>query len=473
MNSITKKILLYFLAASTIIVSYSSARSVNFSDRAYSFLTTSDSLLSISRTSLINKIDNEAVTNSWADVVELSELVCLSSGKGVTIAIIDSGIDIYNPMFNSLILSSSWNFADSNSIIMDQNGHGTNVSGIIVQFVPDIQLMILKINHADAHTFYTEDVVNAIYYAVENGADIINMSLSLAKESISVKNAVSYAIEQGVIVVAAAGNNASDSSFPGSINEVITVGATTSDGSAVLWNSPESAFIDITAPGKYIQTVGLDGDMVFVTGSSFSTSMVSGAIAALLGMNPYLKPSTVENILFYSSKDMGTVGKDNQFGWGLLSGSGINQAVTPSIRANKILSSNHQLNSLDSLPDSSFEISCYLPPTDIYTDVYIALVKYKESNKRELGCSTLDIDCIWWLASNGIWKDHKDAGIISVASLLLDSIGVDILLFSDSGGVWENFSSARFGNGCYKFGIALMRDFQLIAPIFWSPTIAF
>lgn len=127
MNSITKKILLYFLAASTIIVSYSSARSVNFPDRAYSFLTTSDSLLSISRTSLINKIDNEAFTNSWADVVELSELACLSSGKGVIIAIIDSGIDIYNPMFNSLILSNSWNFADSNRIIMDQNGHGTNV----------------------------------------------------------------------------------------------------------------------------------------------------------------------------------------------------------------------------------------------------------------------------------------------------------------------------------------------------------
>ncbi|MBF0411255.1 MAG: S8 family serine peptidase [Desulfamplus sp.] len=457
----------FFLNSLLIILTLCAARSSNSSDRAFSFLSQSQSLLAVITRSSIKKTDD---IQPWTNIVELSDLASLSSGKGVIIAIIDSGIDINNPVFKRVVLYNSWNFADNNNLIFDNNGHGTNVGGIIIKFVPDAKLMVLKINHGNSNTFDAKSVINAINYAVNNGADIINMSLSLANESNDVKDAIHYAVESGVIVVSAAGNNPSALSFPGTVEEVITVGATVPDGNALLWSSPEGSAIDITAPGRYVETVGLDGEIVFVTGTSFSTPMVSGAIASLLGMNQYLESATIETLLFHGARDIGEAGKDKQFGWGVLSGSGISKLATPSITVKKIVSSIETYWALDnSSTADNFEISCYLPPTDVYTDVYIALVK----NRDETYINKTDQEYIWWLDSAGIWKGHKNVGIISIASLYIDNKGINVSLFSDSGGIWKKFSSSEFEHGSYKFGIALMRDSELIAPVSWSPVIFF
>ncbi|MBF0242138.1 MAG: S8 family serine peptidase [Desulfamplus sp.] len=448
------------------------AQSVNSSDWAFSF----------------GKSDNIYL---WSDVVELSELNLLSTGRGVTVAIIDSGIDIYNPIFSNQLWQNSgeavedeiliadgldsdkngyiddlngWNFGDNNSIIADQNGHGTNVAGVIIRSVPDANIMALKINPQDSYTFYTDAVIKAIYYAVDNGADVINMSLSLANDSIEVEDAIHYAIKNGIIVISAAGNSPYGVSFPGIIEEVITVGATTSDGKYILWNSPTGDAIDITAPGKSVESVGLYGEKVFVTGTSFSAPMVSGAAAALMGMNPALKIDTIKSLIFHGAKDMGKYGKDEEFGWGLLSGKGIKEVATPSITV-KNSSANHQNLG------KRFEISCYLPPTDSYTDVYIALVKSQNNEKNEIDLSNPQL--IWWLDSDGSWKNYKEYGVISVASLRLDNQGLSVLLFSDSGGIWEDFTPSEFDSGAYNVGIALIKDYRLLAPIFWTPVIIF
>jgi len=441
------------------------------------------------------------VLYSWSSVVERDELLMLSSGANVIIAIIDSGIDTGNLMFDQALWQNSsesndgvdndkngysddingWNFGDGNKLIADRNGHGTNVAGIILNSAPQVRLMVLKINSGDSTTFYADAVVEALYYAVMAGADVINMSLSLENGSKEVQEAIEYAIRRGVMVVSSAGNSSGSVTFPGTVKEVITVGATTADGRALLWNSPTGSTIDITAPGKLVKTVGLGGETVFVTGTSFSAPMVSGAIAALIGMNPDLKPSTIENLIFNNARDLGVCGRDDAFGWGILSGMGIRKAATPAIIATKSScalkersssttdsahsttdSSYSTINSISSTADS-FEISCYLPPTDSYTDVYIALVRNsdKETDKS-------DEESIWWLDSNGLWRGNNSSGIQSIAALRLDNNGVKALLFGDCGGIWRSFSPSGFEPGSYNLGIAVIGWRGLLAPLFWS-----
>ncbi|MBF0467624.1 MAG: S8 family serine peptidase [Desulfamplus sp.] len=431
---------------------------------------------------------------SWSSVIETEDLLTLSSGKGVIVAIIDSGIDTDNQVFKSLLwLNRSeiaddgldndgngyvddlngWNFGDGDALVADKSGHGSNVAWIVLKCAPDATLMIMKVNSGSSNTFYTDAVVKALYYAVNSGAHVINLSLSLAQENIAVKDAVLYALKKGVMVVSSAGNSHFGTTFPGTMHEVITVGATSPDGMNLSWNSPSGSSIDITAPGKYVETVGLGGDTVFKTGTSFSAPMVSGAIAVLLSMNSALKPQTIEKLILHSARDLGDRGRDDSFGWGVLSGSKIRKAAMPAINATKTTmsisketTSNKDLSGTSSSVSNtdSFEISCYLPPTDSYTDVYIALMKNIAIDEDKP-----DGEYIWWLDSNGIWKGNNRNGITSIASLRLDNNGWNILLFNDSGGIWKNFSPSGFEPGSYNIGIAVMGASGLLAPVSWSP----
>ncbi|MBF0234205.1 MAG: S8 family serine peptidase [Desulfamplus sp.] len=429
----------------------------------------------------------ELLTNQihlWTSIIETKELLMLSSGKDVVVALIDSGIDTDNPILASALwLNSSeiaddgldndengyiddlngWNFGDGNDLIADKNGHGTNVAWILLQCSPDAKLIIMKVNPGESKTFDTNSVVEALYYAVEAGADVINLSLSFSKESKAVKDAIVYALKKGVMVVSSAGNNYSGITFPGTMKEIITVGATNSDGTAIFWSSPSGSTIDITAPGQYVETVGLEGDTVLKTGTSFSAPMVSGAIAVLLSMNHALKPQTIEDLILHSAKDLGDRGIDNSSGWGILSGSGIKQSATPSILATK--TNRSTLENSSSITES-FEISCYLPPTDSLTNVYIALMK---NYATDTDGDKSDGETIWWLDSDGLWKGNNWNGAISIASLRLDNKGWNILLFNDSGGIWKNFSPSGFKPGIYNIGIAVMGESRLLAPVFWSP----
>lgn len=430
-----------------------------------------------------------SLLNGWSSTVGVDELLILSSGRGVVIALIDSGIDIDNPTLTSALWQNpseidddgmdndgngypddmnGWNFGGHNRLIADLNGHGTNVAGIILRCAPEAEVMVLKINSGDSSTFYADAVAGALYYAVEAGADLINMSLSFAEEKRDVRDAIQYALSRGVMVVNAAGNSNSGVTFPGTVEEVITVGATTADGSALLWNSPRGSTIDITAPGKYVETVGLGGEISYVTGTSFSAPMVSGAIATLIGMNRDLTPETIQNIIFNGARDLGGAGRDDLFGWGTLSGAGIKREATPAITATKIApvitkDSCYSIDANFSSTTDAFEISCYLPPTDSYSDLYIALVKDQQTDIDQS-----DRESIWWLDSTGVWRGNSDAGICSIASLRLDNRGVNVLLFSDSGGVWKNFSPYEFEPGSYKLGIAVIGERGLLAPISWS-----
>lgn len=209
----------------------------------------------------------------------------------VAIAVIDSGICADHSDLQGRILPG-WDFVDGDDVPQDDFGHGCGVSGIlaanydnaqgIVGIAPNARVMPLRVLNAQGVGLYS-DVAAALVYAADHGAQLINLSLGGAFPSTLLQEAVDYAISKGVRVVAAAGNTGGSVLYPAAYAPVIAVGAVTSDLQPALFSShgPE---IDVWAPGDNVLTTELYGGYTTMTGTSFATPYVTGALA----LNPSL-----------------------------------------------------------------------------------------------------------------------------------------------------------------------------------------
>ena len=161
-------------------------------------------------------------------------------------------------------------------------GHGTMVAGVIHLIAPGAQIMPLKAFLADG-TAYTSDILRAIYRAVQNNANIINMSFNLAAYSKEVENAVQFANRNGVICVASAGNNGQDALFyPAAFSDVMAVASTTNADQRSSFSNYGQNFIWVAAPGEGIITTYPFGTYAAAWGTSFSTGFISGVAALML-----------------------------------------------------------------------------------------------------------------------------------------------------------------------------------------------
>lgn len=256
----------------------------------------------------------------------------ISKGSsGVRVAVIDSGIDYNHPDLSGNVVNGP-DFATCSSITAtnqcipkprdndsyDDVGHGTHVAGIIGA-TSNNNLGIAGINwnvkiiaiKAVAKTptsagGLSTDIVDAIRYAADN-SDVINMSLGSTvpcndSRVLGYQDAVNYAISKGVVVIAAAGNNAGSaaSSTPGSCNGVITVGATdTFDRRASFSNL--GSRVDIAAPGVSILSTVPNGGFVNKQGTSMASPHVAGVAALLLSKYPNFSVNQVRDCLFNNS----------------------------------------------------------------------------------------------------------------------------------------------------------------------------
>ena len=216
-------------------------------------------------------------------------------GAGVKIAVIDTGIDLNHPLFTGrLAPSAEWKDFVSNDSTPQEvagtlYGHGTGVAGLIVQTAPRATILPIRVLGPDG-TGDVDNIILAIDWAVQKGANVINLSLGTNVDVASLKQAVSYAALAGVYVVAAAGNEGSTSLlYPAAYMTTVTghekmlsAGSFSSTLLLSIFNNTGPA-LEYVAPGELMMSAYPDLRVAKYTGSSFATPVVAGAVALAQG----------------------------------------------------------------------------------------------------------------------------------------------------------------------------------------------
>ena len=250
------------------------------------------------------------------------EAQMLSCGRGVTVAVVDSGVNTDHPLFSGrLELSLAYDFGDNDTDVTDLLGHGTAVSGIIAQIAPCAKILPLKINHGGEDYFDAEPLVRALQYLLDILPEhpeikIVNLSLAIDGYEMHIADLLYRLAQRGVVIVAAAGNEGEDHIyFPASLPYVLAVSATNIYG-ALLASSNHGNGTFLAAPGSDIYVPSLvDGGYIYMSGTSMSTAVVSGIAALLLEKeqnHPWLW-------LARGSLDTGDPGYDPYYGFGTAS----------------------------------------------------------------------------------------------------------------------------------------------------------
>jgi len=260
-------------------------------------------------------------------------------GEGVVVAVLDTGVDSSHPDLAVNIIGG-WNFVENNDNITDVDGHGTMVSGIIaaaanngigiVGVAPNVSIMPLKVLSESGENW--AEINSAIRYAADNGARVISMSFggNYSRLSRATEAAIDYAYGRGCVLVAGAGNdNSSELFYPAAYDHVIAVSAIDQMDKRASFSN-YGGYIDFCAPGVDILTTIKGGEYTNGSGTSFSTPFVTGVVALMLSEYPYLSPDEVSATLRVQVEDLGEVGWDPYFGWGLVNAySAVSQNAIP------------------------------------------------------------------------------------------------------------------------------------------------
>lgn len=242
-------------------------------------------------------------------------------GNGITVAVLDSGVDL-----NSRHLMN-FNFEEISLVPKTSarvGGHGTAVSSIIAGQTKDLLgiapsatiLSIRVLNELGEGDAYT--VANGIVTAVERGADLINLSLGGYEESPVLRHAVNYAYENGVILVAAAGNDGMNQvTYPARYENVVGVGAVDANGRSSFFSNYGEG-IDLAAPGVEVDAAWVEDEMISFSGTSSATAFVTGAFAAILSLEKELSGNDTKNLIYNFANESEKPGFDHWTGHGNL-----------------------------------------------------------------------------------------------------------------------------------------------------------
>ena len=211
---------------------------------------------------------------------DLDALQAVSTGANITVAILDSGINTDAFDFN---VSSAVDFTGSEDYT-DTLGHGTTTATIIADTAPEADILVAKVLDEEGNT--TSSIMSeAIRYAVDMGARVLAMPLNLFPVYNQMQQAIDYAVENGAILITAAGNDGKsilDNSLAAQ-DDIITVGSVDNDGKLSAWSNCDDE-VDLLAPWDIIDNE---------EGTSFSAAFVAGITALILSDNPDMTPEEV------------------------------------------------------------------------------------------------------------------------------------------------------------------------------------
>ncbi len=268
------------------------------------------------------------VSDQWAwERIKLADARKISTGQGIVVAVLDTGLAPDHPLLSSS-LTAGYDFVRMTDGIYDQGnnidddgngvadefvGHGTHVSGIVITEAPGVQIMPIRVLNSEGMGTYWE-VAAGIKYAVDHGADIINMSLSAPRLTPSLKDALDYASSHGVIVVSAAGTGTGPN-YPSAYSNPALLGVGSTDiHDAIAWFSGgQVSDTDVFAPGTDIYSAYPYNGYALASGTSMSAPIVAGEAALLLSRYPdWTTTKVIQQILSKTNPVAGsTAGRVN------------------------------------------------------------------------------------------------------------------------------------------------------------------
>ncbi|HEY4552327.1 MAG TPA: S8 family peptidase [Bacillaceae bacterium] len=246
--------------------------------------------------------------------------------EDVKIAVVDTGVDLDHQDLSER-LTEGYNVLARNNHPDDDNGHGTHVAGIIAAVTNNAEgvagitwynpIMPVKVMNAQGYGG-SFDVAQGIRWAADHGADVINLSLGNYQPSRVMEEAVRYALDKDIVVIAAAGNdNTGQPSFPAAYPGVVSVAAVDWEGK----RAPFSNFgehIDIAAPGVFIASTFAGGQYASLSGTSMASPHVSALAGLIRSVNPNLKNTEVADIMTRTTQRAGKDGHDIYYGNGII-----------------------------------------------------------------------------------------------------------------------------------------------------------
>ena len=243
----------------------------------------------------------------------------VTTGSGVKVAVLDSGVASHQ----DLVVAGGWNVLTNTSDYTDVYGHGTLVAGVLSAVVndvgvvgvsPGVDLYAVKVFDGSSGKLF--DVLKGIAWARDQDVDIMVMSFALEGYSQILKDELSSAYGDGLLLVAASGNDGGSVRYPAAYDSVISVGATDEDDVRASFSS-FGIGLELVAPGFGITSTGLEGYGV-VQGTSFAAPHVAGVAALVWSYNRSLMNVQVRGKLRNDAVDLGLTGKDDEYGYGLV-----------------------------------------------------------------------------------------------------------------------------------------------------------
>lgn len=237
----------------------------------------------------------------------------------VVVADIDTGITTHTS-FENRVLDSGKSFVGDETSVSDLSGHGTATAGcIVLSTLSNVKILPIRLFYGEEQSYTSTGVYDCVEYAVEQKADIINMSYGAGVADPLEKEAIADAAKAGIILVAAYGNDGREtaSKYPACYDNVIGVSAIDSSLNIASFSNYGTK-VDLSAPGDKIYTVSWTGGYTILSGTSFSSPYVAAGAALIKSYNPKLSESQVIHILYDNAVDCGSKGWDKYYGNGVL-----------------------------------------------------------------------------------------------------------------------------------------------------------
>lgn len=258
------------------------------------------------------------------------------TGKGVKIAVLDSGITPHE----DLVIAGGVSTVAYTSSYNDDQGHGTHVAGILgarnnnigvkgVAYESDLYAIKAFDQNGSG---YVSDMIEGIDWSIANDMDIVNMSAGAQTDSAAFQAVVNRAYAAGLVLVAAAGNDGAPDGltdtvdFPARYSAVIGVGAVDSSFRRADFSST-GPDVEVAAPGVRILSTYLGNQYAYMSGTSMATPYVAGQMALLKEAYPKLSNEELRRVLIDHTRDLGQAGRDPLFGYGLVQASSFREPI--------------------------------------------------------------------------------------------------------------------------------------------------